>query len=308
MRVRVEPDGAVTVYSGAHAHGQGHDTVFSQLVNEYLGVDPAQVRLVQGDTDATPRGSIGTFGSRSSMMGGGGLLMACQRIIAKANLVAAGLMQTAPETVVFEHGVFRSGASEVSFAEVARAAWDATRTPEGMTPGLDEAHLFKREAENFPNGCHVCEVEIDPEDGAAEIVSYVAVDDCGTVLNPLIVHGQVYGGVAQGLGQAMIEHARYDAEGQFVSATYMDYGMPRAHHLAHMAAGFNTEPCRTNPLGVKGAGEAGACGAPPAYIGALVDALREYGVNHIDMPATPEKIWRAIHGANAPSQANPHMI
>ena len=301
MRVRVDAEGAVTVFSGSHAHGQGHDTVFSQLVNEFLGVAPDRVRLVQGDTDVTPRGSIGTFGSRSSMMGGGGLKASCEKIVAKATLVAAHLMQAEPAAVRFETGVFRAGASETTFSEVAAAAWDARRIPEGMTPGLDENHLFQREAENFPNGCHVCEVEIDPDTGTPEIVRYVAIDDCGVVLNPLIVHGQVYGGVAQGLGQAMVENALYDADGQLVSATYMDYGMPRAHHMAHVEAGFNTTPCRTNPLGVKGAGEAGACGAPPAFIGALVDALRDHGVTHIDMPATPEKIWRAINRAKAPA-------
>jgi carbon-monoxide dehydrogenase large subunit len=302
MRVRAELDGTVTVYSGSHAHGQGHDTVFSQLVNEFLGVEPASVRLVQGDTDVTPKGSIGTFGSRSSMMGGAGIKMSCEKIVAKAVKIAAHLMQSEPEAVTFAQGVFRAGASEMSFTQVAQAAWDATRIPEGMSPGLDEAHNFQREAENFPNGCHVCEVEIDPETGIAEIVRYVAVDDCGTVLNPLIVHGQVYGGVAQGLGQAMIENALYDAEGQFVSATYMDYGTPRAHRMPYVEAGFNTVACRTNPLGVKGAGEAGACGAPPAFIGALVDALRDYGVTHLDMPATPEKIWRAIYGAQFETQ------
>lgn len=299
MRVRAELDGTVTIFSGSHAHGQGHDTVFSQLVNEFIGVDPDQVRLVQGDTDVTPKGSIGTFGSRSSMMGGAGIKMSCEKLIAKGTKIAAHLMQADAEAVTFSSGVFRAGASEMTFTEVAIAAWDATRIPEGMTPGLDEGHNFQREAENFPNGCHVCEVEIDPETGVAEIVRYVAVDDCGNVLNPLIVHGQVYGGVAQGLGQAMIENALYDAEGQFISATYMDYGMPRASRMPYMEAGFNTVPCRTNPLGVKGAGEAGACGAPPAFIGALVDALRDYGVTHIDMPATPEKIWRAIYGTDA---------
>ncbi len=302
MRVRAELDGTVTIFSGSHAHGQGHDTIFSQLVNEFLGVEPSSVRLVQGDTDVTPKGSIGTFGSRSSMMGGAGIKMSCEKIVAKGVKVAAHLMQAEPEAVTFSQGVFRAGPSEMSFTQVAIAAWDGTRIPEGMTPGLDEGHNFQREAENFPNGCHVCEVEIDSETGIAEIVRYVAVDDCGVVLNPLIVHGQVYGGVTQGLGQAMIENALYDAEGQFVSATYMDYGMPRAPRMPFVEAGFNTVPCKTNPLGVKGAGEAGACGAPPAFIGAVVDALRDYGVTHMDMPATPEKIWRAIYGAQFEAQ------
>lgn len=298
MRVRVADDGGVTIFSGSHGHGQGHDTVFSQLVNEWLGVPPERVKLVQGDTDVTPKGSIGTFGSRSSMMGGGGLKFACEKVVAKAKVVAGSLMQAEPSAVTFVEGVFRAGASEVSFAEVARAAWDPSKLPEGVTPGLDENHLFQREAENFPNGAHVCEVEIDPETGVVDILRYVAVDDCGVVLNPMIVHGQVYGGVAQGIGQAVTENTVYDEDGQLVTASYMDYGMPRAHHLAHIEAGFNTVPCVTNPLGVKGAGEAGACGAPPAYVGAVVDALRDYGVSHIDMPVTPEKIWRAIHGVN----------
>lgn len=302
MRVRVDADGAVTIFSGSHAHGQGHDTVFSQLVADVLSAPPDRVRLVQGDTDVTPKGSIGTFGSRSSMMGGAGVRAACGRIVEKATQIAAHLMQADPATVRFEAGVFRSSAgSAVAFAEAAAAAWDVNRIPDGMPPGLDESYLFQREAENFPNGCHVCEVEIDPDTGTPEIVGYVAIDDCGVVLNPLIVHGQVYGGVAQGLGQAMVENALYDQDGQFVSASYMDYGMPRAHHLAHVEAGFNATPCLTNPLGVKGAGEAGACGAPPAFIGAVVDALRDYGVTHIDMPATPEKIWRAIEGAKVPA-------
>ena len=294
MRLKVAQDGAVTIFSGSHSHGQGHATVFAQLAHEFLGVDPARVTLVQGDTDVTPKGSIGTFGSRSSMMGGGGLKAAAEKIVAKGKLIAAAMMQSEPAQVRFSEGVFRAGASEATLADVAAAAHDPARLPEGLSPGLDESHVFQREAENFPNGCHVCEVEIDPETGTTEILRYVAVDDCGVVLNPLIVHGQVHGGVAQGVGQAVVENVIYDEDAQLVSASYMDYGMPRAHHLAHIEAGFNAVPCKTNPLGVKGAGEAGACGAPPAYVGAVVDALRDYGVDHIDMPVTPEKLWRAM--------------
>ncbi len=293
MRVRMDADGKVTIFSGSHSHGQGHATVFAQLANEFLGVALDKVTLVQGDTDFTPKGSIGTFGSRSSMMGGAGIKFASEKIVAKGKIIAGALMQAEPAAVSYSQGTFRAGGSEVTFEAVARAAWDASKLPEGVTPGLDEGHLFQRQAENFPNGCHVCEVEIDPELGTAEIVRYVAVDDCGNILNPMIVHGQVYGGVAQGIGQAVTENVIYDPEGQLVTASYMDYGMPRAHHLSHVEAGFNTVPCVTNPLGVKGAGEAGACGAPPAYVGAVIDALKEYGIEHIDMPVTPEKIWRA---------------
>jgi carbon-monoxide dehydrogenase large subunit len=296
MRVQAAPDGSVTIFSGSHSHGQGHATVFAQLAHEFLGVAPERVTLVQGDTDVTPKGSIGTFGSRSSMMGGGGLKAAAEKIVAKGKRIAAALMQSEAEQVSFAQGVFRAGASEVSFAAVAAAAHDPAKLPEGMAPGLDESHLFQREAENFPNGCHVCEVEIDPETGTTEILRYVAVDDCGIVLNPLIVHGQVHGGVAQGVGQATIEKVVYDEEAQLVSASFMDYGMPRASGVPYIEAGFNAVPCKTNPLGVKGAGEAGACGAPPAYVGAVADALRDFGADHIDMPLTPEKVWRAIHG------------
>jgi carbon-monoxide dehydrogenase large subunit len=297
MRIKVAADGSATIFSGSHSHGQGHATVFAQLAHEFLGVAPERVTLVQGDTDATPKGSIGTFGSRSSMMGGGGLKAAAEKIVAKGKVIAAALMQSEAEQVRFEGGVFRAGASEVSFAAVAAAAHDPAKLPDGVAPGLDESHLFQREAENFPNGCHVCEVEIDPQTGTSEILRYVAVDDCGVVLNPLIVHGQVHGGVAQGVGQAVTETVIYDDDGQLVSASFMDYGMPRAHHLAHIEAGFNTVPCKTNPLGVKGAGEAGACGAPPAFVGAVIDALRDYGVDHIDMPVTPEKIWRVMRAS-----------
>ena len=236
------------------------------------------------------------------MMGGVGVKRACAQIIEKGKGVAASLLQADPSIVRFENGSFVAGAASVLFKEVARAAADPQRIPEGAQPGLDESFVYQRDPElfNFPNGCHICEVEVDPDLGTVEIVRYVAVDDCGEVLNPFIVHGQVYGGVAQGIGQALTETVVYEeGSGQLLSGSLMDYGMPRAHHLARIEALFNPSPCKTNELGVKGAGEAGACAAPSAFVNAVVDALGAYGVQHLDMPLTPEKVWRAIAAAAA---------
>jgi carbon-monoxide dehydrogenase large subunit len=287
MRVRIDEDGGATVFAGTYSHGQGHETVYSQLVTEFLGIPYEKVRLEQGDSDTAPKGSAGTFGSRSSMMGGDAIKRASDILIAKVKPTAAQLLQADPDKVSFEDGEYRVGASSVPFV-------DAAKRYEGP---LDESYLYERGADdqNFPNGCHVCEVEVDVDLGMIEIVSYTGADDCGIVLNPIIVHGQVFGGVAQGIGQALTENVVYEEEtGQLLTGTYMDYGMPRAHHLSHIEALFNVVPCKTNDLGVKGAGEAGACGAPPAFVSAVVDALKEYGIRHIDMPLTPEKIWRAV--------------
>ena len=302
MRVRVEADGGATIFAGTFSHGQGHETAFAQLVNEYLGVPLERVRFVQGDTETAPPQAVGTFGSRSSMMGGVGIKRSCAQIVEKGARIAGHLLQSGAGQVTFEDGVFRAGAATVSLADVATAASDASRLPDGVTPELDESFVYNRHADafNFPNGCHICELEVDPDLGTIEILRYTAVDDCGVVLNPLLVHGQIYGGVAQGLGQAMVENVVYDEEtAQLLSGSFVDYGMPRAHHLAHIQAYFNVVPCKTNELGVKGAGEAGSCAAPSAFVGAVVDALRPYGVNHIDMPVTSESVWRAINGGGA---------
>ena len=297
MRLRMDDDGGVTVFAGTYSHGQGHLTVYSQLVNEFLGVDFDKVRLVDGDTGLAPKLSVGTFGSRSSMVGGAGIKLASEAIVLKGKKIAAHLLQSEAEKVVFEQGIFKAGASSVTLAQVAEAARDAKKIPEGMTPGLDETANVDLPSENFPNGAHVVEVEVDEETGVVQIVNYVAVDDCGFVLNPFIVHGQVYGGVAQGVGQTLTENVVYDASGQLLTASFMDYGMPRAGHLSHIEALFNEVPAKTNPLGVKGAGEAGATGAPPAIVSAVLDALKDFGIDHIDMPLTPERVWRAIQDA-----------
>jgi carbon-monoxide dehydrogenase large subunit len=299
MRIRFEADGSVTVVAGTYSHGQGHETVYSQLVNEFLGVPFEAVKLENGDTATSPQMSNGTFGSRSSMVGGMGIKRAAEAIVAKGRKIAAHLLQTDAEAVSFEAGVFTAKASSITLAEVAAASRDPKKMPEGLALGLDETVVFQNDVENFPNGAHVAEVEVDPETGIVEIVNYVAVDDCGVVLNPFIVHGQVYGGVVQGIGQTLTENVVYDADGQLLTASYMDYGMPRAAHVSHIEAHFNIVPAKTNELGVKGAGEAGACGAPPAIVSAVADALKSYGIRHIDMPLTPERVWRAIQEASA---------
>jgi carbon-monoxide dehydrogenase large subunit len=306
MRIRVDADGKAKVFAGTHSHGQGHETVWAQLLETFLGIPFEDVTLEQGDTATMPKAAAGTFGSRSSWMGGVGLQRSAKRIVEKGSKIAANLMQAEPENVSFEAGVFRAGTSSVTIREVAKAAYESKSLPEGVEAGLDESYFFERDPEefNYPNGSHVCEVEVDADLGEIQIVNYVAVDDCGVVLNPFIVHGQVYGGVAQGIGQALTEQTVYDAEGQLVTGSFMDYGMPRAQHLSMIDALFNEVKCKTNDLGVKGAGEAGACGAPGCFVSAVMDALAPLGVKHIDMPLTPDRVWRAISEAKS-SNAKP---
>lgn len=301
MRLRVARDGKIEIFSGTFSHGQGHDTVYSQLLNEYLGVPLGDIRLVQGDTDTMPENAVGTFGSRSSMMGGVPLKRMAASVADKGKRIAAHLLQAEPAEVTFADAVFRAKAGSVTFAEVAKAAHDPSKLPDGMAPGLDEKLLYKRANEddqNFPNGCHIAEVEVDPDTGSIKLTAFTAVDDCGTILNPFIVHGQMHGGIAQGLGQALLENVAYDPDsGQLLSGSYMDYAMPKAVHFPRMELGFNAVPSVTNDLGVKGCGEAGSCGAPPAIVHATLDALKGIGVRHLDMPLTSEKVWRAIRSA-----------
>ncbi len=304
MRVQIQKDGAVNIICGTFSHGQGHATVYSQILSEKMGVPYDSINLIQGDTDTAPAGASGTYGSRSSQMGGMAILRACDMIIEKGKIIAGHLLQAEASEVAFEAATFSARGGSVTMVDVAKAAHDPRRLPDGLDPGLDETYLYKRDGgrddQSFPNGCHICEIELDPETGAVEMLAYSAADDCGTVLNPLIVHGQVHGGVAQGIGQALCEHTVYDEEtGQLLTGSFMDYGMPRAQHLSHMTAEFNPIPSTNNELGVKGAGEAGCCGAPAAFVNAVLDALKPLGVSHLDMPLTPNNIWRAIHGAKA---------
>ncbi|MDH3239367.1 MAG: xanthine dehydrogenase family protein molybdopterin-binding subunit [Alphaproteobacteria bacterium] len=304
MRVRFEEDGSVNIYCGTYSHGQGHATVYSQILSDKLGVPFESINLIQGDTDTAPEGASGTYGSRSSQMGGVAIIRASDIIIEKGKKIAAHLLQAEADDVTFEDGDFKAKVGSVTMQEVARAAYDPARLPDGLEPGLDETYHYTRDGgrddQSYPNGCHICEVEVDPDTGDIELLAYSAADDCGTVLNPLIVHGQVHGGVAQGIGQALTEHLVYDEEtGQLLTGSFMDYGMPRAKHLSDIKAAFNPIPSTNNELGVKGAGEAGCCGAPPAFVNAVLNALEPLGVKHLDMPLTPNNIWHAIHNTES---------
>ena len=298
-RVRFEPDGTVALTVGTFSHGQGHETAYAQILHSKLGIPFDRVRFIQGDTDQVMQGG-GTGDSRSSQMGGVAVARASELVIAKGRRLAAHLLEAGVGDVEFEGGVFRIAGTDlaVGWDRVIELANDPAHLPEGETPGLDEQLLYTRNTEcNFPNGCHVAEVEVDPETGQVEVVRYAAVDDVGNVINPLLVHGQSHGGIAAGIGQALLEHARHDPEsGQLLTATFQDYAMPRASDLPSFDLGFNVVPCPNNDLGVKGAGEGGACGAPPAIVSAICDAL---GVAHVDMPVTPEKVWRVLAAKRA---------
>jgi len=292
-QIRVAPDASVTAYLGTHNHGQGHATSFAQILSHRLGVPLEKIAIVEGDTAAVPVGT-GTFGSRSIAVGGSALHAAAQKIILKGKRIAAHLLEASAEDMEFAAGEFRVAGTDrkVAFAAVAGAAYVPHNYPlESLEPGLDEGAFYDPPNFAFSNGVHVCEVEVDPQTGAAALVSYHAVDDIGTVINPMIVEGQVHGGIAQGVGQAMFERTAYDA-GQLLSASFMDYAMPRAADLPGISSELDeTQPCTHNPLGAKGCGEAGAIAAPAAVMSALLDAL---GVQDLEMPATPLSIWRAI--------------
>jgi carbon-monoxide dehydrogenase large subunit len=291
-QVRVAPDGSVTVFLGTHNHGQGHETTFAQIISQRLGIPFEKIRIVEGDTAAVPTGT-GTFGSRSVAVGGSALHVAGGKIIDKGRKIAAYLLEAAEADVEFEAGEFRVAGTDrkVTFADVARAAYSPHRYPlETLEPGLDETAYYDPPNFAFSNGAHVCELEVDRETGEVRILRYSAVDDIGTVINPMIVEGQLHGGLAQGIGQALFERTVYD-DGQLLSASFMDYALPRASDLPL----FNSEtdesqPCTHNPLGAKGCGEAGTIAAPAAVMSALRDAL---GVD-LEMPATPHRIWQAI--------------
>ncbi|HEY2227523.1 MAG TPA: xanthine dehydrogenase family protein molybdopterin-binding subunit [Xanthobacteraceae bacterium] len=297
--IRFDRSGAVTLLSGTVTHGQGHETTFKQIVCDRLGLDPRQAQYLQGDTDQVFFGE-GTGGSRSATIGGSAFHMATEKILVKAKALAAHLLRVPPDDLQFTDGLFSSPKTNqtVTISEVAKAAAMPAKLPKGMEPGLIATAVFNVEVENFPNGCHVCELEIDPDTGHVEIMRYSVVDDVGTVINPLLVHGQIVGGIAQGVGQILMEDIRFDADsGQLISGSFMDYAMPRADDLSAVQVKSNPVPTPTNPLGVKGCGEAGCVGAMPAVANAIVDALSDFGIRHVEMPATPERIWRAINNS-----------
>jgi carbon-monoxide dehydrogenase large subunit len=296
MELRFDPSGNVTIVAGTFSHGQGHATTYAQMVSEWLGVPFENIRLVQGDTSQVSFGR-GTYASRSSMIGGSALKAAADGIVDKARPLAAHLMEAAPADVVFEAGKFRVVGTDraMPLVDVARAFYRPVGLPRQFGIGLEASGAYAAEPQNFPNGAHVCEVEVDPETGAMAIDRYIVVDDVGRVINPLICEGQIQGGLAQGIGQALFEQVAYDREsGQLLSATFTEYVMPRSDDLPAFTMDFREVPCTTNPLGVKGVGEAGSVGAPPTVINAILDALRPLGVEHIDMPATPARIWDAL--------------
>jgi aerobic carbon-monoxide dehydrogenase large subunit len=300
MVLRFDPSGMLTILAGTHSHGQGHQTVYAQMVCEWLGVPFEHIRFVQGDTDAVPMGR-GTYGSRSMHIGGNALKRAADNIIEKAKPMAASILEAAPGDLEFKDGSFRIVGTDrtLPLTDVAKAFYRPVMLPPQFDVGLEASGTFAAEPPNYPNGCHVCEVEIDPETGAVTLERYAAVDDVGRVMNHLLCEGQIHGGVAQGAGQALMEAIVFDASGQLVTGSFQDYAMPRAADLPNFTSELTEVPATTNPLGVKGAGEAGATGAPPAIIGAVLDALKPLGIDHIEMPATPARVWAAINAHKA---------
>jgi aerobic carbon-monoxide dehydrogenase large subunit len=295
MVLRFDPSGMLTILAGTHSHGQGHQTVYAQMVTEWLGVPFENVRFVQGDTDAVPIGR-GSYGSRSMHVGGNALKKAADNIVEKAKPMAAMMMEAAAGDIEFKDGSFRIVGTDraMKLTDVAKAFYRPAMLPPQFDVGLEASGTFAAEPPNYPNGCHVCEVEVDPETGFVTLARYAAVDDVGKIMNHLLCEGQIHGGVAQGVGQALMEAIVFDAEGQLVTGSFQDYAMPRAEDFPDLVSELTEVPAKTNPLGVKGAGEAGATGAPPAVIGAILDALKPLGIDHIDMPATPARVWAAI--------------
>ena len=297
--IRFDPLGGMTFVTGSISHGQGHNTIQTQMLVDRLGVDPERIKFIAGDTDAVAFG-MGTGGSRSTTMSGGAIVAVSAKIIDKAKKLAAHVLEAAEGDVEFKDGRFTIVGTDraMGIHEVAKSAFQLNKLPPGMEPGLYETATYRAYSGNFPNGCHVCEVEIDPETGATKIVGYWVVDDVGTVINPLLLKGQIMGGIAQGLGQVLMEDKAYDEAGQVLTGSFMDYAMPRADEFVDVVIEDNPVPTPTNPLGVKGAGEAGTVGSLSAGVNAIVDALSGLGIRHIDTPCTPCRIWQAITDAH----------
>ena len=299
--LRFDPTGDATILIGTTPHGQGHETIYKQIVCGTLGLDPDRVRVVEGDTDAISFGT-GTGGSRAATIGSGAVLRAMEKVIDKTKKIAAHALEAAPEDIAFEEGQFSIVGTDrtMPFLDAAAMAFDPGKLPPDMEPTLAELASYTPEVANYPNGCHIVEVEISPETGAIALDRYTVVDDCGTELNPLLVKGQVHGGIAQGAGQALMENMVYDRDsGQLVSGSFMDYAMPRAADFCDYDVGAHPVPTATNPLGVKGVGEAGTVGALAAVMNAINNALAPLGIEHLEMPATPDRVWKAIAAARA---------
>jgi carbon-monoxide dehydrogenase large subunit len=299
--VRVNPVGTIEVLTGSHSHGQGHETTFAQLVSERLGVPTSSVSIVHGDTDKVQFG-MGTYGSRSGAVGMSAILKALEKVEAKAKKIVAHQLEASEDDIVIENGALKVAGTdkEMPFFQVALAAYTAHNLPAGMEPGLKETSFYDPTNFTFPAGTYICEVEVDPDTGTVEIVQFVAADDFGKIINPMIVEGQVHGGLAQGIGQALLEGCTYDEGGQILTASYMDYCMPRADDLPSFKVLTTETVCPGNPLGMKGCGEAGCIGSTPAVINAITDAL---GVRELPMPATPQVVWKAAQAARRPMAA-----
>jgi carbon-monoxide dehydrogenase large subunit len=299
--IRIERTGKVTVLTGASPHGQGQETTFAQIVADEFGIEPDDVVTIHGDTARVAAG-IGTFGSRGTAVGGTAIYMAAQDLKEKMKKIAAHLLESAPDKIEFGIGklmVKGEPARSIKFTDVVTTAYNAVRLPPGVEPGLDCTRFFEPSNFTFPFGTHVCVVEIDEETGEPKIAKYVAVDDCGNVINPLLVEGQVHGGLVQGIGQALHEEVVYDENGQLLTGSLMDYAIPRAHDFPDFELDRTVTPSPVNPLGIKGVGEAGTIGSTPAVVNAIVDALSPFGVTHIDMPVRSEKVWKILKGRKA---------
>jgi len=299
--VRIERTGKVTILTGASPHGQGQETTFAQIAADEFGLEPDDIVTIHGDTARIPSG-IGTFGSRATAVGGTAMYFAVQDLKEKMKKIAAHLLETTPDKIEFGVGklvVKGDSGRFMSFIDVVDVAYNAVKLPPGLEPGLDATRFFEPSNFTFPFGTHVCVVEIDAETGEPKITKYVAVDDCGNVINPLLVEGQVHGGLVQGIAQALHEEVVYDENGQLLTGTLMDYAVPRAHDFPEFELDRTITPSPVNPLGVKGVGEAGTIGSTPAVVNAVVDALAPFGISHIDMPLRSEKIWKILKGRKA---------
>ena len=296
--IRFDADGGVTIITGTLDYGQGHWSAFAQVLHQYLGVPFASVRLLQGDSDELVAGG-GTGGSKSLMASGAAIIEASALVVEKGKLAASYVLETSVADIEFEAGNFTIAGTDrgIGIMDLAAKLRESHSLPSEVPASLDVQHVFDQAPQAYPNGCHVCELEIDPETGLTRIVNYTSVNDFGVIVNPLLVAGQAHGGIVQGIGQILHEQVSYSEEGQLLSGSFMDYGLPRADDLPNFGVVSHPVPCTTNPLGAKGCGEAGCAGSMPAVMNALVDALRPLGINHLDMPVTPEKLWRAINAA-----------
>jgi carbon-monoxide dehydrogenase large subunit len=311
MELRFDPGGTVSIISGSHSHGQGHATAFAQLVSEWLGVPFDSISFIQGDTDKMTFGR-GAFAARSSLVCGNALRVAADAVIARGKDMAAALMEAAPGDIEFTAGTYTviGTDKQMPITDVARAFFAPVGPVLKLGLGLDGIGNWSGApggAPNYPNGCQVCEVEVDAETGKVRIDRFVAVDDLGMIINPMICEGQIHGAIAQGVGQALFENIVYEKDsGQLMTGSFLDYGMPRADDFPSFVSEMVEIPCTTNPLGIKGIGEAGTIGAPPTIVNAVLDALRCRGVEHLDMPLTPDRIWQAMNGGTKPNPQKTH--